>query len=98
MTKLTHIQIEEAFQRAVRGESVCKIAASLNVTEGALRFHFRKGTSPNEVRLLAFALFRAEQSRQLLSEAERLAVDRIIARTGKPDIQTAMPPKKPARG
>ena len=63
MSKLTIIQIETAFTRAVIGESVRGIAASLKVTEGALRYHFRKTTPVKEVRRMAWELIQVEQTR-----------------------------------
>jgi AcrR family transcriptional regulator len=75
--KLTLLQIREAHSRAVHGESVRAIARSLSVTEGALRHHFRKGTSPAEIRRIAWDLFNAEQAARLLGldldQARRLA-------------------------
>ena len=60
--KLTAIQIEEAFQRAVYGESVRSIARSMAVSEGALRGQFkRRGAHPREVRRLAFELYHAQR-------------------------------------
>lgn len=78
--KINFIQIEEAFGRAVWGESVRSIARDLDVTEGCLRFHFRKRTSPTRVRELAFELLHIEQVRARLTAAERKEVDRLTAR------------------
>lgn len=61
--KITFLQVEAAYLRAVHGESVRSIARSLGVTEGCLRFHFRGRTHPKEIRRLAFALFHAEQAK-----------------------------------
>lgn len=94
MSKLTCIQIDDAFGRAVIGESVRKIAHSMGVTEGALRFHFRKHPSPKEVRRLAYALFHAEQCRARLDDAEQQAVDRMLARAMKPGARTATQPAR----
>lgn len=76
--KFTFIQLHEAFGRAVMGESVRAIAQRLGVTEGCLRFHFRKGTSPKEVRRLAFELLHAQQVRASLTPAEQRDVDRLV--------------------
>jgi AcrR family transcriptional regulator len=78
MSKLLVIDIESAFTRAVSGESVRKIANSLRVTEGALRYHFRKGASPKEVRRLAFELFYANRRLSMLNESEQRLVDRLV--------------------
>ena len=78
MSKLLVIDIESAFARAVSGESVRKIANSLRVTEGALRYHFRKGASPKEVRRLAFELFYANRRLSMLNESEQRLVDRLV--------------------
>jgi hypothetical protein len=78
--KINFIQIEEAYGRAVWGESVRAIAHSLGVTEGCLRFHFRKRASPRQVRRLAFELLHIEQVRARLTPAERKAVDRLTAK------------------
>lgn len=80
MSKLSIIQIETAYTRAVLGHSVRSIAASLKVTEGAIRYHFRKTTPVKEVRQMAWELARLEQVRARLNEAERLAVDRQVAK------------------
>ena len=68
--KLNTIQLHEAFGRAVQGESARSIARSMAVTEGALRWHFRKGTHPREVRRLAFELFYAEQRMEQLTRKQ----------------------------
>lgn len=81
--KLTFFQIEQAFGRAVLGESVRAVARDLGVTEGCLRFHFRKGKSPKEVRRLAYAMFHAEQARARLTTAEQKEVDRMVAKALK---------------
>ena len=82
--KLTFLQVEEAFARCLYGESARSIARSMGVTEGALRFHFRKGKSPREVRQIAFDLLAAEQrSAQLtanLSPAELAQFNREVVR------------------
>ena len=80
MSKLNLIQIETAFTRAVMGESVRSIAASLGVTEGALRHHFRKSTSVKVVRRLAFELLRVEQVVARMNETERREVARLAAK------------------
>jgi len=84
MSKLLAIDIETAFKRAVSGESVRKIARGLRVTEGALRYHFSKGTSPKECRQLAFRLYEANLRRAMLSESDQLAVDRMVAKEMQP--------------
>ena len=81
--KLTFLQIEEAFGRSLYGESVRSIARSMAVTEGALRFHFRKGKSPKEVRRLAFDLVHAQQLRDSLSAGARAEVARLVAKAAK---------------
>lgn len=78
--KVTFIQIEQAFGRAVLGESVRAIARSLGVTEGCLRFHFRKGKSPKAVRRLAFGMIHAQQARASLTPAGQKEVDRLTAK------------------
>lgn len=78
--KVTFLQIEEAFARALWGESVRAIARSLGVTEGCLRFHFRKGVSPNEARRVAFALFHARQELAMLPESIRAKAERLVTR------------------
>ena len=78
--KITFIQIQQAFGRAVYGESVRATAGGLGVTEGCLRFHFRKGASPRQVRQLAFDLCHIQQVRASLTPAERKAVDRLAAK------------------
>jgi len=66
--KLTALQLHEALGRATYGESVRSIARTMGVTEGALRFHFRKGTHPRELRRLAFELFHARQRLEQVAE------------------------------
>jgi len=78
--KITFLQIEEAFRRAVMGESVRSLARDLGVDESTLRQHFRKGPTPKEVRALAWQLFHVEQARARLDEAERREVDRLVGR------------------
>lgn len=78
--KITYLQVHEAFYRCAGGESVRSVAKGLGVTEGALRFHFRKGTHPNEVQRIAFAMFHAEQARAALTPAQQRAVDRLVAK------------------
>jgi len=78
MSKLLFLDIESAFSRAVAGESVRKIARDLDVTEGALRYHFRKGAPPREVRRLAIDLFHAQRRRDMLCKDDRQAVDRMV--------------------
>ena len=56
---------------------------SMAVTEGALRFHFRKGKSPKEVRRLAFDLLHAQQLRDSLTPGERAEVARLVAKAAK---------------
>jgi AcrR family transcriptional regulator len=62
MSKLTFIQIEKARSDAVAGYSVRSIAASLNVTEGAIRYHFRKPDRihPKVIRWMAWRAACAE--------------------------------------
>lgn len=73
--KLTFLQIEQAHGRAVYGESVRSIARSMGVTEGALRFHFRKDTPPMEIRRLAYELHAIRQLLDNMSAAERKACE-----------------------
>lgn len=77
--KATPLQIEQAFVRAVRGESVRSIAREMGVSEGCLRYHFRKGAPPRQIRLLAFRLHQSQLARAMLAEQERAAVDRLMA-------------------
>jgi hypothetical protein len=76
--KITFLQVEEAYGRAVYGESVRSIARRFGVTEGCLRFHFRKSTHPREVRRLAFQLFHARQMIDSLDDDQRAAVNRLV--------------------
>lgn len=78
--KLTYLQREEAFARAVHGESAHAIARSMNVTEGALRWHWRKDVHPSEVRRLAWQLYEARMLVELLPPARRKRVEREVAR------------------
>jgi len=78
--KITFIEIEAAFNRAVWGESVRTIARDLGVTEGCLRFHFRKGPSPKDVRRLGIKLGQAQQALTNLTAAEQKAVNRLVAK------------------
>ena len=78
--KITFLQVEQAFKRAVVGESVRAIARDLNVSEGCLRFHFRKGNPPKAVRKLAYDLFYAEQQLARLDAESRRAVARLTGR------------------
>ncbi len=74
--KLTFIQIQEAFQRAVMGESVRSLARGLGVDESTLREHFQKdGAPPTVVRELSWQLFDALQAGERLDAAGRQAVD-----------------------
>ena len=50
----------------------------MGVTEGCLRFHFRKSTSPRKVRRLAFEWFHAQPALAMLTEADRRAVERLV--------------------
>ena len=77
--KLTFLQIEQAFSRVTWGESGRAVARDLNVTEGALRFHFRKGAHPRYIRALALQMMYADQARARLSADDRAAVDRLVA-------------------
>lgn len=54
--KLTFVQVEEARQRVMWGESARSVARLLGVTEGALRYHFRKGAHPLFIREVALRL------------------------------------------
>ena len=56
------------------------MARDLNVTEGALRFHFRKGPHPRYIRELATRLVYADQARDRLATDDRATVDRLVAR------------------
>lgn len=78
--KITFLQIDKAFSRVVWGESGRAVARDLGVTEGALRFHFRKGAHPRYVRELAIRKVSADQARERLDADEREAVDRLVAR------------------
>jgi len=82
--KITFLQVEEAFARALWGESVRSIARSMGVTEGCIRFHFRKCKSPREVRRMAFDLVHAQQALARLSADARARVDRRITSTTRP--------------
>lgn len=78
--KLTFLQIDHAFSRVAWGESGRAVARDLGVTEGALRFHFRKGPHPRYIRELAFRKMYADQARDRLDADERAAVDWLVAR------------------
>jgi hypothetical protein len=78
--KITPLQVNEAFARAVLGESVRSIARGLGVTEGCLRFHFRKSAHPREVRRVAFLLHHAAMMIAKLTDGERRAVERLTSR------------------
>ena len=80
--KITYLQVHEAFPRCAGGESVRSVAKGLGVTEGALRFHFRKETHPKEVRRIAFAMFHAEQARAALTAAQQRAVNMLVGQRG----------------
>ncbi|WP_295372153.1 hypothetical protein [uncultured Pseudacidovorax sp.] len=54
--KLTFVQVEEARQRVMWGESARSVARLMGVTEGALRHHFRKGSHPLFIREVALRL------------------------------------------
>jgi len=93
--KITFLQVEEAFARALWGESVRSIARCMGVTEGCIRFHFRKGKSPREVRRMAFDLVHAQQALTRLSADGRARVDRRIASTTRPAPRTT--PQQPVK-
>ena len=76
--KVTFLQIEQAFIRACNGESVRSIASCLGVTEGCLRHHFRKSTSPKEIRRLAYELFCTQQQFASLAHSEKREVGRRL--------------------
>lgn len=76
--KVNFLHIEQAFARACNGESVRSIARNLGVTEGCLRFHFRKSTSPEEIRRLAYELFHAQRLYANLGRREKKEVTRRL--------------------
>lgn len=76
--KITFLDIERAYRRAVYGESVRSIAIGLGVTEGALRYHFSKGLQPKELRGVAIDLFNAEMQLEGLKGAERDACKELV--------------------
>jgi hypothetical protein len=76
--KITVFQIEEAYYRAVWGESVRSLARGLGVDESTLRQHFRKGTPPRHIRELAWKYFHAEQARGRLDEEQRRICDAMV--------------------
>jgi hypothetical protein len=78
--KLTFLQVDQAFNRVVWGESGRAVARDLGVDESALRFHFRKGVTPRYVREIALCKFHAEQMRDRLGDDDRRAVDRLVAK------------------
>ena len=82
--KLTFLQIDHAFSRVAWGESGRAVARDLGVTEGTLRFHFRKGPHPRYIREVATHMVCADQARARLSPDERAAVDRLVAGTLAP--------------
>jgi len=85
--KLYPTDIEAAFLRAVAGESVNSLARDFNVTEGALRWRFkRQRCDPLKVRRAAWHLFDAQLAYERLSERDRLTVDRLVlVLRGKPE-------------
>lgn len=79
--KITAIQVHEAFHRAAMGKSVRSLAHELGVNESTLREHFRKrGTTPKQLRELAFKLFHAQQALARLDEVDRQAVEAEVKR------------------
>ena len=95
--KITALQVHEAYQRAVWGESVRSIARRFGVTEGCLRFHFRKDVHPRKLRKLAFELhyvnlhiatLDAEVKREVEREVERM---RAKAQKSKKQTQGGSP-------
>ena len=85
--KLRPTDIEAAFMRVVLGESVNSVARGLSVSEGALRWRFRReGRDAVEVRRAAWQLFAAQVAYERLSTRDRLTVDRLVMRLrGKPE-------------
>ncbi|MCP1131285.1 hypothetical protein [Robbsia andropogonis] len=76
---MTEMQVNEAFARAVHGESVRSLAREYGVDESSLRERFKRcGATPAEVRRLAFDLFYARQQVAMLDEAERREVERLM--------------------
>lgn len=79
--KLTYLQREEAFKRAVGGEPAHAIARDMGVTEGALRWHWRKnGCHPREVWRLAWQLYQIRMEIELMPRRQRRAVAREVKR------------------
>lgn len=78
--KLTFVQVEEARQRVMWGESARSVARLMGVTEGALRHHFRKGTHPTQLRTLSLQLAHALEGLEALDVSARAAAERLRAR------------------
>ena len=79
--KLRPTDIEAAFMRVVLGESVNSVARGLSVSEGALRWRFkREGRDAVEVRRAAWQLYAAQLAYERLSTLDRLTVNRLVMR------------------
>ena len=77
--KLRPFDVHTAFDRVVEGEPVTRVASAYNVTEGALRWRFkREGWDAGEVRRAAWGMFAAQMAYDALSARERLKADRLM--------------------
>lgn len=79
--KLTFVQVEEARQRVMWGESARSVARLLGVTEGALRHHFRRGTHPRDLRKVAVDWDLAQLALAALSKGEQAAAMALVRST-----------------
>lgn len=78
--KLRPFDVHTAFDRVVLGEPVTKVAHDFGVTEGALRWRFkREGWDTGEVRRAAWALYLSRMAYNALSKRQRLEVDKLMA-------------------
>jgi AcrR family transcriptional regulator len=76
------MRYRETLARMIQGKKAAarRVARELGVTEGALRYHFRKGVHPRELMRIACELFWARQGLVMLPPAQRRAVEREVRR------------------
>lgn len=83
MSKLTHLQVNEALERAAAGESVRSIARELHVCESSIRWRFRKeGVDPKRIYRAAMGLNVARGLFESLTPVKQRAVLRELRRLG----------------
>lgn len=91
--KLTRADIEACFWRVLLGASVNSVAHDFNVTEGALRWRFkREGWDAGAVRRAADVLIAARRLYERLSASDRRAVDRLVSQRLSNDQDKASTP------